>query len=265
MSTTDHNKVLALTAFFLLGPLLSGCVQDTVVVERSNVAGRIRIPQGFSAVGIRANIVGTGTNLNRIELLGPAPGSSELGFSDVEGDFSIETKVLGRHYVVARGVNYDIGFGTVVVPRFTDTFTVSELDSASIPPNDPRLTDGFNDLVPKTPGQAVFLVFKADFGDFQSADIVGDFNNFDPADGVIAVHDDGSQFDVDETQPGTQVSGDRVAGDGVFTRVSSDARFAEFAGDGGMKYGIIINKDERVRRDPYEEKSSRGRSVILIR
>ncbi len=244
--------------------LLGGCIQDGVVTPTSAIQARITVPFPLSTVGIRANLVGSGTNINRVELLGPFPATSDLGFCDVEGDFNIVTRHTGRQFVVARGQDYDIGWGIVDVPEAGKTITQFEvnLDSGRFGPTDPILTDSLHQLIPKTAATAVFLLFEADFGALSSVDVVGDFNDFNPQDGARPLFDDGSQFDIDPATAGIQLSGDRIAGDGVWSRI--DQSLSSFSGD-TLKYGFIINKDEVIRRDPYEELSDDDRSAIVIK
>ncbi|MBI3892978.1 MAG: hypothetical protein HY303_15770, partial [Candidatus Wallbacteria bacterium] len=221
--------------------------------------------------GIRSNLVGSGTNFNRLRILGPFPASQDLGFCDTEGDFSIETRKTARHFVCSRGVNFDIGYGIVNIPSNGLTIEQFEtnIDSARFAATDPRLTDSVHQLIPKTAATAVFVVFAEDFGPITSVDLVGEFNKFDPRVGARPLFDDGSQFDTDPNTPGIQLSGDRVAGDGVWTRI--DDTFGSFSGStDGMKYGFVINKDDLIRRDPYEELAAdRGggiqASVILVK
>lgn len=246
--------------------IASGCIQEGLVTPTSVFKHRIAVPFPNSTIGIRVNLVGSGTNFNRLRILGPFPASQDLGFCDVEGDFSIETRKLGRHFVCARGVNYDLGYGIVNIPAHGETIETFEtnIDSARFAATDPRLTDSVHQLVPKTAATAVFVLFAEDFGPLSSVEVVGDFNKFDPRNGARPLFDDGSQFDTDPSAPGTQTSGDRIAGDGAWTRI--DATFGSFAGStDGMKYGFVINKDDLIRRDPYEELEDGGRSIILIK
>lgn len=245
----------------LASVLLGGCIQDGVVALTSVIKQRITVPAPLSTVGIRANLVGSSTNYNRLRIMGPFPNSSDLGFCDVEGDFQIETRLLDRHFVVARGDAYDLGYGIVHLPdhgQTIETFEVN-LDSARFGSSDPRLTNSVHELIPKTASTAVFVLFAEDFGPLSTVELVGDFNKFDPRDGARPLWDDGSQFDIDPATPGTQVSGDRIAGDGAWTRI--DASFT--AGDLG--YGFVLNKDDLVRRDPYEERNDSGHSMIKVK
>jgi hypothetical protein len=245
----------------LASVLLGGCIQDGVVMLTSVVKQRITVPVPLSTVGIRVNLVGSSTNYNRLRIMGPFPNSSDLGFCDVEGDFQIETRLLDRHFVVARGDAYDIGYGIVHLPdhgQTIETFEVN-LDSARFGSSDPRLTNSVHELIPKTASTAVFVLFAEDFGPLSSVEVVGDFNDFDPRNGARPLYDDGSQFDIDPATVGMQVSGDRIAGDGAWTRI--DATFT--AGDLG--YGFVLNKDDLIRRDPYEERNDSGHSMISIK
>ncbi|MBI4870746.1 MAG: hypothetical protein HY814_04180 [Candidatus Riflebacteria bacterium] len=246
------GTVLLALALLAAMPMTAGCIQDGIVAPTSVIQARLTVPAGLSTVGIRANLVGSGTNFNRVRILGPFPNSSDLGFCDVEGDFTIETRHADRHFVVARGANYDLGYGIVYIPAAGQTIDVFEvnLDSARFGSTDPRLTDSLHELIPKTAATAVFVVFAEDFGPLSTVEVVGDFNSFDPRKNARPLWDDGSQFDIDPATAGTQVSGDRVAGDGAWTRIDTTMPSGE------LHYGFVINKDDLIRSDPYEEKSS---------
>ena len=89
-----------------------GCIQDYALEPIATVVGgRIGTdPSGGNVIGIRVNMVGTTTDQE--------PGTPDYDFCDVEGDFLLKTQRLGRGWVVARGIDYDIGYDNVYLPTF---------------------------------------------------------------------------------------------------------------------------------------------------
>jgi hypothetical protein len=231
----------------LLGLVSSGCVQEYALEPVALVKGkRIEVsPAGLNKIQIRVNMVGTCSN--------NVPGTSDYALVDVEGDFTLRTRRLGRGWVVARGVDYDIGFDNVYLDEFGVTDSLDRLIPA---------TDSVT-LYQKTAGEALFLVFEQDFGDFQSVHLVGDFNDFKMDENARALHDDGSLVDLEPFVSGMQVSGDYEAGDGVWTlRTKLDS--------GEQKYAFIFDQEGDYKVDPYQEKGSGdpydySKSIIVIK
>jgi len=221
---------------------MAGCIQQYALEPVATVAGGriLTSPADGVKVGIRVNMVGTSTD--------NVPATSDYAFCDVEGDFTLITQRLGRNYVVARGIEYDIGYDNVYLPTFGSSDSVDRLIPA---------TESVT-LFKKTAGQALFLVFEQDFGAFTSVHLVGDFNSFAMDANARALHDDGSLIDLDAAAAGMQTSGDYEAGDGVWTlRTTLPA--------GEQKYGFIFDQEGSAKRDPYEEKSSSSKSVIIVK
>jgi len=234
-----RRAVTLAVAMLLWG--LCGCIQEAALEPIGTVSARVVTdPSELIKVGIRVNMVGTSSHLE--------PATSDYAFCDVEGDFTMKTQRMGRGFVVARGVNYDIGFDNIYLENFGSSDSVDRL----IPATDSPM------LFEKVEGDALFLVFEQDFGSFDQVHLVGDFNDWELADSR-ALHDDGSIFDIDVVEPGMQTSGDYAAGDGVWTlRTKLDSEDQE--------YGFIFDQDEDdVYRDPYEEKSHKGKSVIEVK
>ncbi len=219
----------------------SGCIQQFTLQEEGVVKGRIEtVPSGGRKTGIRVNVVGTTKN--------HTPATSDYDYCDTEGDFAVTTSRLGKGWIVARGKYYDIGYGRYELKEGGDTASVSRL----IP------STGGVELFEKKSGEALFVAFEEDFGKVTSIHLVGSFNGFKLA-GARALHDDGSLFDIDPDTPGMQVSGDYAAGDGVWTLRTT-------LPSGYQQYGFMINRDEsKIYRDPYEESSSSGHSVIYVK
>ena len=226
----------------------SGCVQEYALEPIAIVKGkRIEVsPAGLNKIQIRVNMVGTSSQ--------NYPGTSDYAMVDVEGDFTLRTRRLGRGYVVARGVDYDIGFDNIYLDEFGAVDSLDRLIPA---------TDSVT-LYQKTPGEALFLVFEEDFDPFTSVHLVGDFNDFEVDKNARALHDDGSLVDLDPIAPGIQVSGDYEAGDKVWTlRTKLDA--------GEQKYGFIFDQEGDFRFDPYSEKTETDwtgtvtESVIVVK
>lgn len=241
-TTTRGCKALVALVFSFLGLFGAGCVQEYALEPVATVVGgRIRTsPEGGSTVGVRVNMVGTSTD--------QVPATADYTFCDVEGDFTLTTQRLGRNYVVARGIEYDLGYDNVYLPTFGSSDSVDRLIPAT-----ETVT-----LFAKTKGSALFLVFEQDFGAFTSCDLVGDFNGFKMDSSARALHDDGSLVDLDPLTAGMQTSGDYAAGDGVWTLRTS-------LSSGDQKYGFVFDKTGDTRRDPYEEKSASGKSVIVVK
>ena len=227
----------------------AGCVQEIALEPVATVVGgRIGTdPAGGNVVGVRVNMVGTSTD--------QVPATSDYTFCDVEGDFTLKTQRLGRGWVVARGVEYDIGYDNVYLKEFGSQDSVDRLIPA---------TDTVT-LFKKKAGEALFVVFEQDFGPFESCHLVGDFNDFKMDSEARALHDDGSLFDIDPGKDGKQVSGDYEAGDGVWTLRTE-------LPSGEQHYGFVFDQNgDDIRRDPYEEKddkasaTDRHESVILVK
>ena len=236
---------VAAVVAILLGS--SGCVQEYALEPVALVKGnRIEVDvDGGIKAGIRVNMVGTSVE--------NVPGTSAYAMCDVEGDFTMRTKRLGRGYVVARGVEYDIGFDNIYLEEYGTTESIDRLIPA---------TDTVT-LFKKTPGEALFLVFEQDFGDFQSVHLVGDFNDFEMNEHARALHDDGSLVDLEPLEPGMQVSGDYEAGDGVWTlRTKLES--------GEQEYGFIFDQEGDYHVDPYQEKGDGdpydySKSIIIVK
>lgn len=240
MSGRKKGLLLLALCAALLG--LTGCVQQYALIPIATVRGRILSnPTGLNKVGIRVNVVGSSTEAN--------PATSDFAFCDVEGDFAVETSRLGRGWVVARGLEYDIGHAPIYFKDYGETQSISRwIPSTSTA-----------ELFQKTSGKSRFLVFEDDWGQFSSVHLVGDFCDWKLA-GAKALHDDGSLLDVDASASGTQTSGDDAAGDGVWTL------YTDVLSSGDQKYGFVFDMDDgTVKRDPYEEDSSSGRSVIRVK
>ena len=235
------RRAPGLLAFIVLfACLASGCIQEYALEPVVTISGgRIETsPAGGNKVGVRVNMVGTSSD--------NVPGTSDYAFCDVEGDFTLVTQRLGRGYVVARGIDYDIGYDNVYLPDYGDSDSLDRLIPAT-----ETVT-----LFEKTPGEALFLVFEQDFGAFSSCDLVGDFNGMSFNEDARALHDDGSIVDLDAEQEGMQVSGDYEAGDGVWTlRTELPA--------GEHKYGFVFDKDGVVHNDPYAEKYDDDSFIIV--
>lgn len=239
--------VFAIAAIVVLSFTSSGCVQEYALEPVAVVKGsRIEVDvEGGIKAGIRVNMVGTAVE--------NMPGTNAYAMCDVQGDFTMRTQRLGRGYVVARGVEYDIGFDNVYLEDYGSTDSIDRLIPA---------TDSVT-LFAKTPGEALFLVFEQDFGDFDSVHLVGDFNDFKMDENARALHDDGSLVDLDTLTPGMQVSGDYEAGDGVWTlRTQLDS--------GEQEYGFIFDQEGDYHPDPYQEKGDGdpydwGKSIIVVK
>lgn len=275
----------------LMGALLGGlamllgvgCIQDNVLIPTNVIEGKI-IPTGVEipppttapgsvtvtvnvtvpTVGIRLNTVGSGTNVSIIRPIGPLPGSPETTFASVTGDFKLITEKKGFVKAVARGVEYHIGWTEVFFNGFNLTETVAELDSVNLLFSDPLRANGDANLVVKKSGEVAFLVFAEDFTirgvRVNSVRVV--FDTFTSPTVGFNVPDDGS-LDVQSDRPDDPVSFDLAAGDGVFTRVITGIDPGEHF------YGFVINNDDIIRRDPYEEFSDvvggTRRSGIFVR
>lgn len=248
-----HALVLAAAA------LLAGCsVQEIALIPVAVIQGRITVPDGQRAITIRVNRVGTTTERT--------PPSAEHAFCDVEGDFVLKTNKLGGGFIVARGVEFDMGYAPVFLEEYGTTLEVERLLPST----------GAVELFAKTPGSSLFTVFEEDFepdfGEITSIDLVGvpdpvsGSPDFELDNRAIPLHDDGSLFDIDPLTAGVQTSGDVAAGDGVWT-----VRTRAFP-SGQQLYGFYINKNTTlgVQRDPYEESSVETsatvfRSQILVK
>lgn len=246
MTTKPKTLLLGLLTPLLLVAL--GCtVQEIALIQTSIVRGTIGVPPGMRAVQIRVNRVGTTTERT--------PVSAETAFTDVQGDFLLETNRIGGGYVVARGIDYDIAFAPVFFEEYGETLSVEQWQPQTGPM-----------LAAKTPGSSLFLLFEEDFepdfGPIDRVDLVGPAS-FSLDETALPLHDDGSLVDIDPVTPGMQVSGDVAAGDKIWTlRVTGD-RFPA----GTQRYGFFINEnlDLGLQRDPYEESSVSGRSAILVK
>lgn len=240
-------KSLATMLGALLALLSLGCsVQEAALIKVAFVQDRIAVPAGMRAITIRVNRVATSSELT--------PVTAETSFCDVEGDFTLKTNRIGPGYVVARGPEFDIGYAPVFIEDYAQTVSLGQL----IPSSSPA-------LVAKTPGSSLFVLFAEDFeyeygGEITSVDLVGP-TKFDLDDTAQPMYDDGSLVDIDPLTDGVQTSGDFAAGDGVWT-----IRTTRFPA-GKQKYGFFLNKDtdRGLQRDLYEEGSSSGKSVILVK
>jgi len=256
-----------------------GCVQDAVLIRTNIIEGKV-VPTGVEnpppttspgsviitvnttipTVGIRMNVVGSGTNVSLIQPIGPLPGSSEFSFASVTGEFSMMTERHKDVKVVARGTEFDLAWGSVFFEGFNETLTISNMDSVPLALNSPVRNNGVNNLQKKESGRAVFILFAEDFTiggvPVTSARVlINDFDN--PAMGTN-MPDDGSLVPQTDRSGSDIVSMDLAAGDGVFTRVVTGLK------SGTIKYGFVINNDDLIRRDPYEESTATSRSVLKI-
>lgn len=243
MPTCKH---LAITALLLASLLSLGCsVQEAALIKVAFVQDRIAVPAGMRAVTIRVNRVGT---TRRRE-----PVSAETSFCDVQGDFTLKTTRIGPGFVVARGPEYDISYVPLFIEDYGETVSLGRLLPATTV-----------EMLPKTPGSSLFLLFEEDFerdfGAVTEVDLVGP-TSFDLDPDALPMHDDGSMIDIDPVTAGMQVSGDFAAGDGVWT-----VRTTRFPA-GMQPYGFFVNKNETLgyQRDPYEESSDDDRSLILVK
>jgi hypothetical protein len=278
---TILRVVVAAGMLTLAGLAATGCIQDAVVEPVATVTGRI-VPTGIEpasvttsptstvitinttvpTVGVRINMVGSGTLVSLINPIFPLPGSPEAAFASVTGGYNLKTRQLGRRRMVARGINFDLAWGDVDIRDFNTTVTSLNLDSVTIPPNDPLRTDNVQNLVVKPAGRAVFVLFAEDFTiDGKPVRtvrvLIDDFKNTGAG---TPLFDDGAGFD----PANPALSGDLNAGDGIFTRVVTGLAPEQHL------YGFVVNNDDQIRRDPYEESSEfdgRGirRSQILVK
>lgn len=240
-----RGALAALVALAFL--VLAGCsVQEAALIKVAFIQDRIAVPAGTRAVTIRVNRVGT---TRRLE-----PVSAETSFCDVEGDFTLKTTKIGRGHVVARGPEFEIAYAPVFIEEFGEVVDLGQLiPSTSV------------ELSLKATDTSLFLVFEEDweeaFGEVTQVDLVGP-DSFALDDQARPMYDDGSELDIDHVTPGIQRSGDFARGDGIWTLRVDRAGFPA----GERRYGFFINKNEErgIQRDPYEESSSGGRSVILV-
>lgn len=263
-------RLLRLVVVLAAVVLPLGCIQDSAVIPVALLQGKI-IPAGITpittgsappgsvlitvnttvpTVGVRLDVVGSGTNISLINPIGPRPGSFESTFAVVTGDYTLPATRLGHRRVVARSIFFDIGWGDFFPDFFNKPFRSINLKSVTIPLTSPLRQSQDNHLLQKVPGRAAFVVFAEDFTinrvPVRSVRLLIDtFTN--PAIG-FNVPDDGS-MDAQTDHPPDTVSFDLSAGDGVFTRVITGLTA------GPHFYGYVINNDGFIRRDPYEEVS----------
>jgi hypothetical protein len=252
---------------------LCACIQPRAAFEPfSVVAVQVDVPFNLPRAGIRVSVSGSGA----------IAGDNDSAFTDSLGFAAIRTKVVGRHYIVARHQDYDITYGGTAAnlgssgPR--QVFERGRLDipvqGATVSPDfffpftgnnfPPQVPPRRVGMRPKVPGKARFIFIVEDSNvlrntfaptqpmPFGKVFMTGSFNNFnlvtedvDPVDGAKEMFDDGS-FQVPD--------GDDQIGDGVFTRVLD-------LPPGETTYAFLANSISIFLRDPYEESSKNVRIV----
>ena len=147
-----------------------------------------------------------------------AGGARDRSLSDVKGNFTVLTGVLGDSYVVFRSLDFQPSFNPVTINRGSSVGGVQQ------------------SLIPKAKGEAIFHFFERDFsGPVTSVKVSPSFTFF-----PLAMNDSG-------------VSGDSIAGDGVWTVISKSAP------TGTITYTFSVNAKTNFN-DPHAEKLATSRS-----
>jgi hypothetical protein len=119
----------------------------------------ITVDPPVSTVGVRLNVAGSGRLASLHNPTGPLPGTLEFAFATVTGEWTLPSNLSGQRRVVARGVNFDLGWGDFRSDPSGAEVRSTNLKSVTIPAASPlrRLPD--NHLLVKAPGRAVFVLF----------------------------------------------------------------------------------------------------------
>jgi hypothetical protein len=154
-----------------------------------------------------------------------AGGARDRSLSDVKGKFSVLTGVIGDSHVVFRSLDFKPDFSAITVDRGSSVGGIQV------------------SLVPKVKGEAIFHFFERDFPTPITGVKVSPSFTFFP----LAMNDSG-------------VSGDKIAGDGVWTIISKSAP------SGSITYTFSVNAKTNFN-DPHAEKlaTSRSQPTLVVK
>lgn len=89
------KKKITLMILALVAVVLNtGCIQEKTVIPVSVITGKIVVPEGKVATGVKVRVAGEGT----------------YAFANEKGVYEIEMRKEGRFLLMARGVDFDINY-----------------------------------------------------------------------------------------------------------------------------------------------------------
>lgn len=89
------NKKIIFMLFLLSTIIINtGCIQKKAVIPVSIISGKITVPEGSLATGVKVRVAGEGT----------------YAYANERGEYKIEMRKEGRFLLVARGMNFDVNY-----------------------------------------------------------------------------------------------------------------------------------------------------------